>query len=49
MKTTISILMVDRNTTLQNKDDIKDSNSTSTVKFIIRELLEFQTAILIMY
>ena len=39
IKTTISILMVDRNTTLQNKDDIKDSNSTSTVKFII--LLNF--------
>ena len=30
--------MVDRNTTLQNKDNIKDSNSTSTVKFIILEL-----------
>jgi hypothetical protein len=49
MKTTISILMVDRNTTLQNKDDIKDSNSTSTVKFIIRELLEFLQQLIIAF
>ena len=33
--------MVDRNTTLQNKDDIKDSNSISMVKSIIQELLEY--------
>ena len=33
--------MVDRNTTLQNKDDIKESNSISMVKSIIHELLEY--------
>ena len=41
--------MVDRNTTLQNKDDIKDSNSTSTVKFIILELLEFMQQLIIAF
>ena len=41
--------MVDRNTTLQNKDDIKDSNSTSTVKSIIRELLEFLQQLIIAF
>ena len=30
--------MVDRNITLQNKEYIKDSNSTSTVKFSILKL-----------
>jgi hypothetical protein len=41
--------MVDRNTTLQNKDDIEDSNSTSTVKFIILELLEFMQQLIIAF
>jgi hypothetical protein len=49
IKTTISILMVDRNTTLQNKDDIEDSNSTSTVKFIILDLLEFMQQLIIAF
>ena len=40
---------VDRNTTLQNKDDIKDSHGTSTVKFIIRELLEFLQQLIIAF
>jgi len=47
IKTTISILLVDRNTTLKNKDDIKDSDSTSTVKSIINELLEFLQQLII--
>ena len=49
IKTTISILLVDRYTTLKNKDDINDSDSTSTVKSIISELLEFLQQLIIAF
>ena len=41
--------MIDRNTTLQNKDDIKDSNSTSTVNLLFSNFLEFLQQLIIAF